>query len=242
MPNIYGILPVLEALRARARRIEKILIAEGAKTDRLRDIFDAARRAGVVIRREPRVALDRMTGNASHQGVVAIIAAASYADEEELLAQVSNETLLVLLDGIEDPRNLGAIIRTAECAGASAVIIPDRRAAHITDTVVKTAAGATEYLPVACVKNLAAFIEQLKKRNVWVVGVEGDAKIAYTAYDYSGATALVFGSEGKGLHRLVRERCDALVSIPMRGRISSLNVSVAVGVTLFEAARQRKNE
>jgi 23S rRNA (guanosine2251-2'-O)-methyltransferase len=242
MPNIYGILPVLEALRARARRIEKILIAEGAKTDRLRDIFDAARRAGVVIRREPRVALDRMTGNASHQGVVAVIAAASYADEEELLAQVSNETLLVLLDGIEDPRNLGAIIRTAECAGASAVIIPDRRAAHITDTVVKTAAGATEYLPVACVKNLAAFIEQLKKRNVWVVGVEGDAKIAYTAYDYSGATALVFGSEGKGLHRLVRERCDALVSIPMRGRISSLNVSVAVGVTLFEAARQRKNE
>ncbi len=238
--TLYGVLPVLEALRAGSRRIERIIIAEGARHLRLREVIEAARRAGIQVRREPRVALDRLTANANHQGVVAVVAATLYADEEELLARISSETLFVLLDGVEDPRNFGAIIRTAECAGATAVIIPERRAAPLTDTVVKTAAGATEYLSVARVTNLAAFIERLKKRNVWVVGVESSGEMSYTAYDYSGATALVFGSEGQGLHRLVRERCDTLISIPMRGRVTSLNVSVAVGVVLFEAVRQRK--
>ncbi|HEY7544800.1 MAG TPA: 23S rRNA (guanosine(2251)-2'-O)-methyltransferase RlmB [Blastocatellia bacterium] len=237
--TLYGVLPVLETLRAGSRRIERIVIASGARHERLREVIELARQSGIPVRHEPRVALDRLTANANHQGVVAIVAAAGYADEEELLARISDETLLVLLDGVEDPRNLGAIIRTAECAGATAVIIPERRAAPLTDIVVKTAAGATEYLPVARVTNLAAFIERLKKRKVWVVGVESGGETNYTEYDYSGATALVFGSEGQGLHRLVRERCDTLVSIPMRGRVTSLNVSVAVGVVLFEAVRRR---
>ena len=241
MPNVYGVLPVLEALRSGARRIERIVIAEGARHERLREVIEAARRHNIPIRREPRAGLDRMSGQANHQGVLAVASAAGYADETALLSTITPRTLFVLLDGVEDPHNLGAVIRTSECAGATAVVIPERRAAHITDVVAKTSAGAVEYLPVARVTNLATFIEQLKKHNVWVVGVESSGKMSYTDYDYSGALALVFGGEGQGLHRLVRERCDVLVSIPMHGRITSLNVSVAVGVVLFEAARRRKD-
>jgi 23S rRNA (guanosine2251-2'-O)-methyltransferase len=181
-----------------------------------------------------------MSGHANHQGVLAIASGADYADEVELLSRATAQSLFVLLDGVEDPHNLGAIIRTAECAGATAIVIPERRAAHITDVVAKTSAGAVEYIPIARVTNLGSFIEQLKKRNVWVVGVENSGEMSYTEYDYGGALALVFGGEGEGLHRLVRERCDVIVSIPMRGRIGSLNVSVAVGVVLFEADRKRK--
>ena len=239
MAHIYGVLPVIEALRAGGRRIERIVIAEGARHERLRDIFDLAKRARVPIRKEPRIALDRLAAGANHQGVIAIAAATTYADEDELLDRLTPQCLLVLLDGVEDPHNLGAIIRTAECAGAVAVVIPERRAAHVTEVVAKTAAGATEYLPIARVTNMASFIEKLKQRNVWVVGVEASGDMGYTQYDYRGAVALVFGGEGHGLHRLVRERCDVTVSIPLHGRITSLNVSVAVGVVLFEALRQR---
>ena len=230
---------MLEALRAGARRIDRIVIAEGVRDTRLREVLDAARSAGVPVRREPRVALDRVTHNANHQGVLAITSAASYSDADDLLSRVCPDTVFILLDGVEDPHNLGAIIRTAECVGASAVIVPERRSAHLTDVVSKTSAGAVEHLPVARVTNLASFIEELKKHNVWVVGVENSGQVAYTEFNYSGATALVFGGEGGGLHRLVRERCDAVVSIPMRGKVTSLNVSVAVGVVLFEAVRQR---
>jgi 23S rRNA (guanosine2251-2'-O)-methyltransferase len=239
MAHIYGVLPVLEALRSGGRRIERLLIADTARHERLREIFEAARRAGVPVRREPRMALDRFSNNANHQGVIAIGASTSYADETEILKKITPGTVFVLLDGVEDPHNLGAIIRTAECSGASAVVIPERRAAHVTEVVAKTSAGATEYLPIARVTNLATFIEQLKKQNVWVVGVEQSGEMSYTDYDYTGAVALVFGGEGHGLHRLVRERCDVTVSIPMRGHVTSLNVSVAVGVVLFEALRQR---
>ena len=239
MAHIYGVLPVIEALRSGARRIERIVMAEGARHERLREVFDLAKRARIPVRKEPRIALDRLAAGANHQGVIAIAAAASYADEEGLLERITPQSLFILLDGVEDPHNLGAIIRTAECAGASAVVIPERRAAHVTEVVAKTAAGATEYLPVARVTNLAAFIEKLKQHNVWVVGVEASGDMDYTRYDYRGAVAVVFGGEGHGLHRLVRERCDMTVSIPMRGRITSLNVSVAVGVVLFEALRQR---
>jgi len=242
MANIYGVLPVLEALRAGARRIDRILVAEGARDSRLREVFEAARRARVPIRHEPRISLDRISHNANHQGIIAVTSAATFADADDLLNKVSDETIFILLDGVEDPHNLGAIIRTAECGGASAVIIPERRAAHLTDTVAKSSAGAIEYLPVARVTNLASFISELKKRNIWVVGVEGSGTIEYDKFDFRGATALVFGGEGGGLHRLVRERCDAIVSIPMRGKVSSLNVSVAVGVILFEAISQRSRQ
>lgn len=239
MPNIYGLLPVLEALRAGGRRIERIVVAEGVRHERFREVFEAASEAGIPVRREPRAALDRLSGRANHQGVIAVAAAASYADPSDLLAKISPETIFILLDGVEDPHNLGAIARTAECAGATAVVIPERRSAHITEVVAKTSAGAIEYLPVARVTNLASFIEDLKKHNVWVVGVEADAPLSYTKYDYRGAVALVFGGEGHGLHRLVRDRCDVVVAIPMQGRVNSLNVSVSVGVVLFEALRQR---
>jgi 23S rRNA (guanosine2251-2'-O)-methyltransferase len=239
MSAIYGVLPVLEALRAGGRRVDRIVIADGVRDNRLREVIEAARRAHIPVRREPRAALDRLTHNANHQGVVAITSAAGYADADDLLAKITPETIFILLDGVEDPHNLGAIIRTAECGGASAVIVPERRAAHVTDAVSKTSAGAVEHLQVARVTNLASFIEELKKRNVWVVGVESSVEMAYTEFNYSGALALVFGGEGSGLHRLVRERCDALVKIPMRGKVTSLNVSVAVGVVLFEALRQR---
>lgn len=231
---------MLEALRANNRRIERILISDSARHERLREVIEAARGANIPLRREPKAALDRLSSNANHQGVLAVIAAAKYADTESILDGITAETLLILLDGVEDTHNLGAILRTAECAGATAVIIPERRAAHLTEVVAKASAGAIEYIPVARVTNLASFIEQLKRRNVWVVGLDAKARLSYDRYDYRGATALVFGSEGAGLHRLVRERCDTIISIPMRGRISSLNVSVTVGIVLFEAVRQRQ--
>ncbi|MBI3649521.1 MAG: 23S rRNA (guanosine(2251)-2'-O)-methyltransferase RlmB [Acidobacteria bacterium] len=240
MSHIYGVLPVLEALRAGNRRIERIIIADTARHERLREVLDAARRANIPFRKEPKAALDRLSHNVNHQGVMALVAAAQYADAEVILESINSQTLLILLDGIEDTHNLGAIIRTAEGGGANAVIIPERRAAHLTEIVAKASAGAIEYLPVARVTNLAAYIEQLKRRNVWVVGLDAAAQMSYDQYEYQGATALVFGNEGAGLHRLVRERCDVIVAIPMRGKISSLNVSVAVGVVLFEALRQRR--
>jgi 23S rRNA (guanosine2251-2'-O)-methyltransferase len=230
---------VLEALRSGARRIERIIIADGAAQHRLRDVVDRARKSGIPVRREPRQALDRLAGSQNHQGIIAVIAAAGYADPDDLIAAANANTVLVLLDGVEDPHNLGAIIRTAECAGITAVIIPERRAAHITEAVVKASAGATEYMKVARVTNLAAFVDEIKRKGFWVVGVEADAQTAYTDYDYTGPLAVIFGGEGQGLHRLVREKCDVMVSVPLRGHVSSLNVSVTAGIILFEAARKR---
>lgn len=242
MSQIYGVLPVLEALRASNRHIERIIISDSARHERLRDVIDAARSANIPVRREPRAALDRLSNHANHQGVMAVVAAAKYAEADTILESITPDTLLILLDGVEDTHNLGAIIRTAECAGATAIIVPERRAAHLTEVVAKASAGAIEHMKVARVTNLASFVEQLKRRNVWVVGLDAKGQMNYDRYDYTGATALVFGSEGAGLHRLVRERCDTIVSIPMRGKITSLNVSVAVGVVLFEAMRQRHNQ
>lgn len=239
---IYGVLPVLEALRANARRIEKILIAEGAREHRIADIIDLARAAHVPFQKLARESLGKLVEpGANHQGVVALAASADYAEADELLGKIfqTENSLVLILDGVEDPRNLGAILRVAECAGVDGTFIPEHRAAGLTETVVKTSAGATEYTPIAKVKNLNRLIEELKKHNIWVVGTGGEAEMNYTDWDWTGACALVLGSEGKGLHRLVAENCDALVKIPMQGKIESLNVSVAAGVILFEAVRQR---
>jgi 23S rRNA (guanosine2251-2'-O)-methyltransferase len=173
------------------------------------------------------------------QGVVAFIAAGDYTTPDEILDALDEAALVVVLDGVEDPRNLGAVLRSAECAGAHGVFIPERRAVGLTDTVAKSAAGATEYINVAKVTNLNRLIEELKSRNIWVVGTSADAATSYTDWDWRQPSALVLGSEGSGLHRLVAENCDVLVKIPMYGRIDSLNVSVAAGVILFEARRQR---
>jgi 23S rRNA (guanosine2251-2'-O)-methyltransferase len=243
--QIYGLIPVLEALRAGNKRLEQITLAEGARHERLRELLDLAKQAKVPVHRAPRFALDRALPGATHQGIIARTAAATYRDAEELLDELTlkvgtAEPPLVLgLDAIEDPRNLGAILRTAECAGVGGVFIPERRAVGLTATVAKVAAGALEHISVARVTNLVQLIEQLKQRNIWVVGAASDGSSNYTEWDWTVPSALFLGGEGTGLHRLVRERCDALVSIPLQGRIESLNVSVAAGVILYEALRQR---
>lgn len=240
---IFGVSPVLEALKANARRIEKVIIAEGTREHRLSDIITAARDHGILVERLDRSRLERIVGpDANHQGVIAFTAAAEYTDADSVLDSLPDNALLVLLDGIEDPRNFGAILRTAECAGAKGVFIPERRAVGLTETVAKSSAGAVEHVKVAKVTNLNRLIDDLKSRGIWVVGTASEAAMSYTDWDWKQPTALVLGAEGSGLHRLVTENCDALVKIPMYGKIDSLNVSVAAGVILFEARRQREEE
>jgi 23S rRNA (guanosine2251-2'-O)-methyltransferase len=237
---IFGVLPVLEALRANPRRIEKILVAEGAREHRLAEIIDISRLHGIQRNTVSREELGRSVENGvNHQGVIAFAAAADYTPADEILDEAGENALFVILDGVEDPRNLGAILRSAECAGVGGVFIPDRRAVGLTETVAKSSAGATEHIRVAKVGNINRLIEGLKERNIWVIGTTGEAGISYTEWDWTRPSALVLGSEGSGLHRLVAENCDVLVKIPMYGKIESLNVSVAAGVVLFEALRQR---
>ena len=243
--TIYGLIPVLEALRVGHKQLEQIAIAEGARHERLRELLELAKRNRVPVHRVPRLALDRAVPGATHQGVVAKTAASNYRDAEELLEELgtqvnsANKPLVLGLDAVEDPRNLGAILRTAECAGVGGIFIPERRAVGLTATVAKAAAGALEHVSVARVTNLVQLIEQLKQRNIWVIGAAADGTSDYTEWDWTVSSALFIGGEGAGLHRLVRERCDALVRIPVLGRIESLNVSVAAGIILYEALRQR---
>jgi 23S rRNA (guanosine2251-2'-O)-methyltransferase len=238
-------LPVLELLRANSRRVEKILLAEGAREHRIAEIIELAKRNHIQFQRVSRDVLAKLIEpGANHQGVVAYAASADYADADALLEKIfqAENSLVLILDGVEDPRNLGAILRVAECAGVSGTFIPEHRAASLTETVVKTSAGATEYTPIAKVKNLNRLIEELKRNNIWVVGTSGEAEKNYTDWDWTQNCALVLGGEGKGLHRLVAENCDVLVRVPMQGKIESLNVSVAAGVVLFEAVRQRNQD
>jgi 23S rRNA (guanosine2251-2'-O)-methyltransferase len=224
------------------------VIAEGARDRRLSELIELARSKDITVRRSPRAALDRAAGNTHHQGVIARIPAARYADAETLLSAIAarlgseTEPLALVLDGVEDPRNLGAILRTSECAGVDGVFVPERRAAGLSETVAKASAGAIEHVPVARVTNLSRLIDELKGRNVWVVGTAADASMNYTEWDWTKPSAIVLGGEGAGLHRLVREHCDVLVRIPVQGRIASLNVAVAAGIILYEALRQRMSE
>lgn len=245
---IYGLIPVLEALRSGHRPLQQITIAEGARHERLKELLDLARAGRVPVHRAPRLVLDRLLPGLTHQGVVARTAASGYCDAEELLERLAamiksgQQPLVLGLDAIEDPRNLGAILRTAECAGVDGVFIPERRAVGLTATVAKAAAGALEHVAVARVTNLVQLIERLKQLNIWVVGATGDAAANYNEWDWTVPSALFLGNEADGLHRLVQERCDTLVRIPVRGRIESLNVSVAAGVILYEALRQRSGK
>ncbi len=239
-PLIYGVLPVLESLRANSRRIEKIFVAEGAREKRLSEIFDLARQNGVLVNKISRENLARMVEpDANHQGIIAVSASADYVSADEIFDAITANALLVVLDGVEDPRNLGAVLRSVEGAGADGVFIPERRAVGLTETVAKSSAGAIEYVKVAKVANINRLIEELKERNIWTIGTSAEAETDYTDWDWTQASALVLGGEGKGLHRLTAEKCDVLVKIPMHGKIESLNVSVACGVILFEAIRQR---
>ena len=242
---VYGLNAVLEAVRAGKRSIDSITVLESARPERLKLLFELARQKRIPVHRVPKLDVG---GDARHQGVIARIAAARYADAEELLDALerrigsSDPPLTVCLDGIEDPRNLGSILRTAECAGVQGIFVPERRASGLTDVVAKVAAGALEYVPVARVVNFVRLIEQLKARNIWVVGAAEDAKQLYTEWDWKLPSAIMLGNEGHGLHRLVRENCDTLVRIPVLGNLNSLNVSVAAGVVLYEARRQRSGD
>ncbi|HKF52851.1 MAG TPA: 23S rRNA (guanosine(2251)-2'-O)-methyltransferase RlmB [Candidatus Acidoferrales bacterium] len=240
MNHLSGIHAVEEALVA-GRPISRILVARGQRGDRIQKIVDLARSRGVPVRFEERAQLDHAAGSEHHQGVVAFAASRTAVEIEDLLADAGAKALLVLLDGVEDPHNLGAIVRTALAAGATGIVIPERRSAGLTDTVARVSAGALAHLPVARVKNLARALEQLKEANFWVIGLDEHAEKNYTVVDYKGRVAIVMGSEGTGLHELVRKRCDFLVSIPTSGPVGSLNVSVAAGIVLFEVVRQRGN-
>jgi 23S rRNA (guanosine2251-2'-O)-methyltransferase len=234
---LTGVHPVREALRA-GRPIERVLIAKGAGGPRIQEIVDLCRRADVVVRFEERGTLDRATGSTTHQGVVAYGAATRYAGLDEI---TSSARLLVILDGVEDPHNLGAIVRTANAAGADAVIIPERRAVGVTEAVAKAAAGALEYVPVVRVANITRTIEELKKNGFWIYGLDERGVEAYDKTDFGSKAVIVLGGEGKGLHQLVREHCDILLRIPMAGTIPSLNVSVAAGIVLFEWKRRQRS-
>jgi 23S rRNA (guanosine2251-2'-O)-methyltransferase len=241
--RLTGIHAVREALQV-GRALERIVIASGRHGERIEQIVQLARSRGVPVRFEEREQVDRLAGTREHQGVVALAAARPAASLEDLLSrsarQDTQKGLLVLLDGIEDPQNLGAIVRTALAAGAAGVVIPERRAVGLTESVSRASAGALEHLPVARVTNLARAMEELKEAGYWLVGLEERAQRSYTEADFTGPVGIVLGSEGKGLHELVRKRCDFLVSIPTTGPVRSLNVSVAAGVVLFEAVRQRR--
>jgi 23S rRNA (guanosine2251-2'-O)-methyltransferase len=234
MAVLSGIHPVTEALRAK-RPLERILVAQGAGGSRLQAVIDLARQSGVPVRFEPRASLDRLAGTAAHQGVMALGAAKKYTELESVAAG----GLLVVLDGVEDPHNLGAIVRTAHAAGAAGLVIPERRAASLTDVVAKAAAGAIEYLPVVRVTNINRALEDLKQQKYWIYGLDERGSEDYDRVDYSAPAAIVLGGEGKGLHEQVRRHCDVLVRIPMSGKIASLNVSVAAGIVLFEWRRRR---
>src|SRR5580704_8225304 len=244
MDRLTGIHAVKEALEAQ-RPIDRIAIAKGRQDTRVEEIVQLARKQGVPVRFEDRAQLDRIADSKDHQGVVALAAARRAATLEDMLARANENQggmgLIVLLDGVEDPHNLGAIVRTALAAGAHGVVIPERRAAGLTDTVARASAGALEHLPVAKVTNLVRTMEELKEAGYWLVGLDEDGGKNYTEVDYASPTGIVLGSEGKGLHELTRKRCDFVVKLPTTGPVKSLNVSVAAGVVLFEALRQRSN-
>ena len=230
-----GVHPVREALRAH-RTLDKVLIAKGTAGPRIQEIVDLCRAQSVPLRFEPRETLDRAAKGVSHQGVIAYGTAQDYVDFESAIEAAE---LVVVLDGVEDPHNLGAIVRTAHAAGANAVIVPERRAAPLTETVARAASGALEYLPVARVTNVTQTLERLKEKGFWIYGLDENGPELHYNIDFAKPTAIVLGGEGKGLHQGVQKHCDVLVRIPMAGEVSSLNVSVAAGVVLFEWRRKQ---
>lgn len=238
---IEGRNAVTEALRS-GTAIDKIYLAKGETDRTLSRIASEARKAGVVVVEADRRKLDAMSLTHSHQGIIAIAAVRAYATVENILSIASargEKPLLVVCDEISDPHNLGAIIRTAECAGAHGVIIPKRRSAGLTAVVAKSSAGAVSYLPVARVPNIPSLLKDLKKQGIWVFGAAAEGTVPLYGADFKNAAAIVIGSEGDGMTRLVRESCDFLVSIPMKGQISSLSASAAAAILLYEAVRQR---
>lgn len=237
---IYGLHAVREALRSGARPLLRLLLTHQDR--QLAGIAKLAKAARVPIHVEPRPALDRLVPHGKHQGVIGVVAAKRYAEVDEILETAKERgepPFLIILDGLEDPHNVGAILRTAEAAGVHGVFIPERRAVGLTGTVAKTSAGALDHLHVGCVTNLSRLIETLQTHGLWMYAVDVTAEKFYTDVDFRGPIAFVFGGEGKGIRPGVLDKCDERIKIPMQGHVASLNVSAAAAITLFEAVRQR---
>jgi 23S rRNA (guanosine2251-2'-O)-methyltransferase len=247
MDRLTGIHAVREALAA-GRTLDRIVIARGRQDTRVEEIVQLARKRNIPVRFEQRGQLDRLADSSDHQGVIAVAAARETTTLEDILVKANagagrgEKGLIVLLDGVEDPHNLGAVIRTALAAGAHGLVIPERRAAGLTDTVARASAGALAHLPVAKVTNLVRAMEELKDAGYWLIGLDERSDKTYTEVDYSSPVGIVLGGEGKGLHELTRKRCDFVVSLPTAGPVKSLNVSVASGIVLFEVLRQRRRK
>ncbi|OCA81040.1 23S rRNA (guanosine(2251)-2'-O)-methyltransferase RlmB [Bacillus sp. FJAT-27225] len=238
--TIIGKNPVLEALRSH-RDINKILIAEGSQRGQMNQITQLAKEANVIVQYVPKKKIDQLT-EGNHQGVLAYVAAYQYAEVDDLFEvarKKGEEPFFLILDEIEDPHNLGSIMRTADAVGAHGIIIPKRRAVGLTSTVAKASTGAIEYIPVARVTNLARTIEELKERGVWITGTDAKGSKDYREQDFTLPLGLVIGSEGKGMGRLIREKCDFLVHLPMAGKVTSLNASVAAALLMYEVYRNR---
>lgn len=239
---ITGRNAVLEALKS-DREIEKLIVAKGAEGS-IRKITGMAKDKKIPIQYREKAALDRIAGRNSHQGVIAQVSEYTYCTLDDILRRAEErgeDPFIMILDGLEDPHNLGAVMRTAECCGAHGIVIPKRRSAGITETVAKASAGAVEYMLCARVSNIGQAVDQLKERGMWVAACDMGGK-AYTEQDLTGSLAVVIGSEGTGISRLVREKCDFVVSIPMKGKITSLNASNAAAILMYEVVRQRERQ
>lgn len=242
MDVLYGVHPVEEALRAGKRRFDQVLVARERQDARLESLVTACRQAGVRVRQEAREQLTQLAGTAAHQGVVAMVRPQEALAIEDLYAPPPGGAprLLLALDGVEDPQNLGALLRVADGAGVDGVVLTERRSAPLSPVAVKASAGAAEHLRIARVVNLVRALEDLKQQNIWVIGLDERGTENYDQFDFTGNCVLVLGREGAGLHDLVRRTCDHLLRIPMAGGVSSLNVSAAGAVVLYEAFRQRR--
>lgn len=239
METLYGLHPVEEALRSGSRRFDHVVIARERQDQRLQKVLEMCRERGVRVRSESREQLTLLARNPGHQGVVAFVRERAMLDVEDLLA-AKGPALLLALDGVEDPQNLGALLRTADGAGATGVLLTERRSAPLSAVAVKTSAGAAEHVRIARVVNLVRAMEQVKAANIWCVGLDERGEMEYAQYDFTTPCMVVLGREGAGLHDLVRRSCDHLLRIPMAGRVASLNVSAAGAVVLYEAYRQRR--
>jgi 23S rRNA (guanosine2251-2'-O)-methyltransferase len=239
---IHGLHAVEEALAAAPGRIARLVVASGRDDGPVRRLLDAARQAGVAVERRPPREVERLAGRGSvHQGVLALLAGSGDPDAKTLVESAPEPALLVVLDGVEDPHNLGAIVRSAAAAGVHAVFLPEHRSAGLSSASVKASAGAALRLPVARTGNLAAFLRSLKEKGIWIVGLDQEGEPLWTGFDLKQPIALVLGGEDKGLRRLTREHCDALLALPLAGGVESLNVSVAAGIALYEVVRQRRS-
>jgi 23S rRNA (guanosine2251-2'-O)-methyltransferase len=240
MEVLYGLHPVEEAIRSGSRQLDHVSVARERRDERLERLIELCRVAGVRVSLESRDQLTRLARTDAHQGVLAVVRERKFLGIEDLLTPKEGHRFFLALDGVEDPHNLGALLRTADGAGVDGVILPERRSAPVTATVAKTSAGASEHVRIARVTNLVRALEQMKQKHVWVLGLDERGTPEYTDYDFRSDCVLVLGREGAGLHDLVKKTCDHLLRIPMAGQVSSLNVSVAGAIVMYEAMRQRR--